>query len=194
MAKKNPSAERSKRSLANALIDLMREQPFESISVTDIANKAGYARQTFYQHFSSKEEIAVFYIEDRFDRYLQQTIQTADVHDGASLLDQVCEKSMQLYWGAHRDIAQIVMHNDLGHLLVEALSRDWAELFAYYCEDGGISIPLFEYSEEERELIYRYISGGPFHMFYYWTEIGKTYDEEKLQRLLYEMLRPLFIA
>jgi AcrR family transcriptional regulator len=40
-----------KRLLANALIELSEEKPLAKITVTDIVNRAGAGRQTFYNHF-----------------------------------------------------------------------------------------------------------------------------------------------
>lgn len=42
---------------AKALIELMKEKNFSEISVTDIANKAGIARQSYYRNFSCKEDL-----------------------------------------------------------------------------------------------------------------------------------------
>lgn len=49
---------RSKRLLRQALIDLLSSQPFESISVKAICDKAQISRITFYTHFSDKYDLA----------------------------------------------------------------------------------------------------------------------------------------
>ena len=40
--------------LGEALRELMRERPFDAISVIDIVGRAGVSRKTFYYHFSDK--------------------------------------------------------------------------------------------------------------------------------------------
>lgn len=194
MDRKNSGAERSKRCLARALFSLMRQTPFEKITVTDIAKQADYTRQTFYQHFETKEDALRYYLEDLFDREFQAYTMESDVHTGDDLLKQVCIRSMKLFWGSRRDIAEVIMRNHMGNLLVEALANDWTVLFASLRNTTDVSIPLDKYTEEEKQLIYRYISGGPLYMFYYWSQTGRQYDERKLHLLLYEMLRPLFIG
>lgn len=42
--------------LMNALMELMKEKDFENLSVSDICDKAGVHRATFYKHFNDKLE------------------------------------------------------------------------------------------------------------------------------------------
>lgn len=42
--------------MANALIELLKEKPIDKISVTDITDKAGVGRATWFRNFSSKAE------------------------------------------------------------------------------------------------------------------------------------------
>ena len=189
MDRKNSGAERSKKCLADALFSLMKTRPFGDISITDIAREADYTRQTFYQHFSTKEDALLYYLDDLFDREYRDSLSAAAYQDGEELLRVVCVKAMQLFWGAHSDLAEVIMDNHLSTLLVEALVRYWSIVF----QDASVPIPLDRYSEEEKQLIFRYISGGPFHMFYYWIRTDRQYDEEKLQQLLIDLLKPLFV-
>ena len=50
-------AERSRAALLRAFIDLIFSDGFDRMSVSDIVAQAGTARSTFYEHFSSKEDI-----------------------------------------------------------------------------------------------------------------------------------------
>ena len=50
-------AERSRAALLRAFVELIFRDGFEAISVQGIASAAGTARSTFYEHFSSKEDI-----------------------------------------------------------------------------------------------------------------------------------------
>ena len=49
--------------IVQALFKLMNEYEFEKISVTDVANKAGVGRATFYRYFKRKEDVIVYYFE-----------------------------------------------------------------------------------------------------------------------------------
>ena len=43
--------------LADALLDLLKEKPFEKVTVEDIVNKCGASRPTFYRHFKDKYDL-----------------------------------------------------------------------------------------------------------------------------------------
>lgn len=55
-------ARRTRDALAWALIDLMRHQSYDDISVQDICAHAGIGRSTFYAHFADKDEMFVRHI------------------------------------------------------------------------------------------------------------------------------------
>lgn len=46
-----------KRIIANALLSLSEEKPLRKITINDIIQKSGTARQTFYNHFSDKNDL-----------------------------------------------------------------------------------------------------------------------------------------
>jgi AcrR family transcriptional regulator len=53
----DPRIARTRSSLQQALLDLARERPLETITVGDIAERAGVNRSSFYQHYSDKETL-----------------------------------------------------------------------------------------------------------------------------------------
>lgn len=54
----------TKKALANSMKKLMREKPFEKISVSDICNECGINRKSFYYHFKDKYDLVnwIFYV------------------------------------------------------------------------------------------------------------------------------------
>lgn len=53
----NPTAIKSQQWLADTLLDLMEEKPYDDISIKDICTNADLSRQTFYNFFNSKDEL-----------------------------------------------------------------------------------------------------------------------------------------
>lgn len=49
--------------IVQALFKLMNEYSYDKISVTDIAQKAGVGRATFYRYFKRKEDVITFFFE-----------------------------------------------------------------------------------------------------------------------------------
>lgn len=49
--------------IVQALFKLMASYEYDKISVTDIAEKAGVGRATFYRYFKRKEDVIIYYFE-----------------------------------------------------------------------------------------------------------------------------------
>lgn len=54
---------RTKRDLANALEELLKERSLEDISIKDITDRALISKNTFYNNFNDKNELLVFLFE-----------------------------------------------------------------------------------------------------------------------------------
>lgn len=59
MNKRQTSAQKTKRKLITAGLELIKEKGFDSINVEDITKKAGVAKGTFYIYFKRKEDIVL---------------------------------------------------------------------------------------------------------------------------------------
>ena len=64
--KENPITRRSKKSIVDAFMDLLREKSFEKITIKEIMEEADMARRTFYGNFKSKDEIVQYYFQNLF--------------------------------------------------------------------------------------------------------------------------------
>lgn len=65
----------TKQLLYDAMFDLLRDNRFENIKVTDICNKAEIHRTTFYKHFDNKYELleyCILKLSEGFDEILGQ--------------------------------------------------------------------------------------------------------------------------
>ncbi|HEY0395103.1 MAG TPA: TetR/AcrR family transcriptional regulator [Candidatus Elarobacter sp.] len=61
--------ERTRDRLGDALIALMREQPFENITVQHVLDRAGIGRSTFYAHFSDKHDLLLSDVDEFLEAY-----------------------------------------------------------------------------------------------------------------------------
>lgn len=64
--------ETAKDKLSDALICIMKEKPFEEISVTDISERAKVSRMAFYRNAQSKEDLLRYRIEKLSQRFIMQ--------------------------------------------------------------------------------------------------------------------------
>ena len=55
--------------LAHALMDLMEKKPLEEISITELTQKAGVSRMSYYRSFTSKQHILEEYLQTIICRF-----------------------------------------------------------------------------------------------------------------------------
>ncbi len=58
---------RTRDGLGDALIALMQEKPFETITVQDVLDRAHVSRSTFYSHYSDKDDLLMSDSEEFFE-------------------------------------------------------------------------------------------------------------------------------
>lgn len=56
----------TQRSFTKALLELMQQYPYKDITVKEIVAKAGRTRQTFYRHFTSKQDVLTRHLESMY--------------------------------------------------------------------------------------------------------------------------------
>lgn len=57
MTKTDRRVQRTRELLQKALLELIRERGYDTITIQDIVDRANVGRTTFYQHYSSKDEL-----------------------------------------------------------------------------------------------------------------------------------------
>src|SRR5205823_4694616 len=62
-------ARRTRKWLQAALLDLMKEKPFQDIQITELTVRAQVSRAAFYLHFRSKEELLLSHVDVIFDEF-----------------------------------------------------------------------------------------------------------------------------
>ena len=53
-----------KKCIVDSLLLLMNEKDFDEITITEICNKAGVSRMTYYRNYYNKYDIIIEYLKD----------------------------------------------------------------------------------------------------------------------------------
>ncbi len=108
-----PRAFRTVKQLADAAIEVFEEQGFHPAQVGDIAERAGVSRATFYNYFSSKEELLQHMVLEAFPALLSTDVSTAD----PSVMGRI-RATTDAYLRAYEQ------HSTLMHVWSEAATRN----------------------------------------------------------------------
>jgi AcrR family transcriptional regulator len=98
--KKDPRVRRTLKLLQDATLELISEKPFSKITISEITERAGVARPTFYLHYISIDEVIMDYLDGIFNLYLEEI--TPELHQerggifAQKLFEQVQRNAQQL--------------------------------------------------------------------------------------------------
>lgn len=113
----NPTALRSQRWFADALLELMKDNDFDKITIKNICTKSDLSRQTFYQLFSAKEDIIRYSLK----LCLCQSQKEAEgfKENDFKQLTAFCMN----FFDIHEELVKLLLKNNLDYLLEDELSQ-----------------------------------------------------------------------
>ena len=89
-----------KECMADALIMLLKEKPFEKITVPEITDLAGVGRATYFRHFSKKEDLLIFKLTLLQNRWQEENV--------PKNVPQTVEEGMYHFFRFHADIRDLI--------------------------------------------------------------------------------------
>jgi AcrR family transcriptional regulator len=72
---------RTRDALGDALVTLMQEKPFDTITVQDVLDRAKVGRSTFYSHYSDKDDLLMSDAEEFFESVAMMLSVRGDTSD-----------------------------------------------------------------------------------------------------------------
>jgi AcrR family transcriptional regulator len=113
----NPSALRSKRIITETLLLLMKQYPYQEVTVKHIILESGISRKTFYRNFLSKDDVLNYYLDTILYQYLE-AIRAQGEYSMLRMLDIIfsfCEENKELLF--------LLRDNNLLYLLLMKLNQ-----------------------------------------------------------------------
>ena len=71
----------TKRALASALRELMKEVPFDKIQVSHICDRCGMNRKSFYYHFKDKYDLLNWIFDTEFITFAQASKEDTNIYN-----------------------------------------------------------------------------------------------------------------
>jgi len=79
--KTDARVKRTRDALGDALVALMQEKPFDTITVQDVLDRANVSRSTFYTHYSDKDDLLMSDADEFFEALSMALSQHGDKSD-----------------------------------------------------------------------------------------------------------------
>jgi len=159
--------QRTEQLLRGALMSLIQEKGFETLSVQDIIDRANVGRATFYAHFENKDDLLMSGLEEfrtsikAHQRRLQQ--QATGPQDQAFLVS----REVFVHAHAHRDVFRAMVGKQSGTVVQRLVQKILLELVredvkAAMARAGDGAVPL--------EAVAQFIAAGFWGLLAWWVD------------------------
>jgi AcrR family transcriptional regulator len=175
---------RTRRSLSDALIELILEKPYDAITVQNVLDRADVGRSTFYSHYRDKEDLFL--------------------SDWEGLLDGV---NRHIEWGNAKGerfvpVQELFRHVQEAHHFYRALARsrktdllfktgpDYlarsieAKLTSLLADKPHPPVPV--------PVLSNYLAGEIFNLLKWWLDHNMPYPPERMDQIFHELVMPAF--
>ena len=184
-SKLDPRAKRSREWMTAALLELIREKPYEKISITDITDRAGLSRPTFYLHYQSKDDILISHLDSLFDPILDEfheLRQNAAIGQPGSLALTNLFSEVNLHIEAFRTAFQAGAEKQL----IERMHQRNVEYLRDLAKRCEMNI-----SNEVITLSAQYMAGALVGIFIHWIQSDDPHPPGKMGEFITEVTRPI---
>lgn len=154
--------------ITQALFSLMKKKNYGSISITEITNKAGVGRNSFYRNFNSKEDIIEKWIQNITNDFLNTSNISLKNDSNKTYFIKLFSHLVK-----YKDEAILISNANLTHLLKNEFEN---RLLAIYKNDFNNYKSYF-------------LAGGIFNVYYYWLINGSKETPEELSTKLVNLIR-----
>lgn len=173
----NPSAIRSKKEITDALIKLMQDHSYSEISVKQIVLETTLERKTFYNNFSSKDDVLDSVITEAIRNYVEALTMSPD--GPLSVIFEFCDRNRELLGLLHK--------NNLLYLLLLKLNAVIPELNS--CMDMSTNPFAKMIGSLDPDYLIAFNIGAIWNIIFKWVERGMTDSPEKIKNTLEEYLK-----
>src|SRR5215212_2437451 len=171
---------RTRDALGDALVALMQEKPFDSITVQDVLDRAHVGRSTFYSHYSDKDDLLMSDADEFFERVSMGLSAQGDASDRVfpvrEFFNHIAEA--QLFVNALSSSGRLEANLDLarGHF-ARGIERRLSEL------PRGQAIP-----ENERGAIGFAHAGALLSLMKWWIDRGMKQSPAEMDELFHRLV------
>ncbi len=113
----NMSSLTTKKAIAYTFKDLLKEKPFNKITVNDIAKKCDINRQTFYYHFKDIKDLVEWICIDEVDNILKKKDECDRWEDKFLLVFKIMKEEKIFVKNIYNSVSVEVLRNNLYRLV-----------------------------------------------------------------------------
>lgn len=170
---------KTRREIRNTFLELLKEYPYEKITIKLLCERAFIARPTLYAHYNSVQDVLVDCVDSLYEK-----------SEVEAFFSEISLESYKSYFGfvrANRAILKILFANNLEGVIFRCNKK-------YIGKEGLISLPEFEDHPEKQKLSKRfalYLSGYLFGLVDFLECHDFEIEDEQASRMADNMAKKL---
>lgn len=182
----NPRSKRAQELIKQAFFDLLREKAYKKITITEICQRAGVARRTFYSHYETLEflvssildEILQQFEQMLYQRSLQGIDEDFDIKVSAALFRAFSESN---------DFIILIKNVDIDEILVQKILSRWLR---YIFEEAHPRRGILDPCPEITIYNFTFITYGFLGILKRWILQDQNFAPEEMALLHYRLGSP----
>ena len=202
MQKKNKTdrrIQRTRQALRNALLELIQEKGYDSISVEEITQQANLGRATFYLHYKDKEDLLV----DEFNEIVNERARKISEIPFSAWLpglenpDPISESNPAppllmafQHVANHADLYRILLKNEKADRIFERIRKIITQSITGFMQTKIETDPIPILYEVPIDLLAAYFSGALLSCVDWWLEKELSYTPEEMTRMFQRLFFP----
>ena len=155
----------TREAICTALVLILKEQPFDKITITDIVKRAGVSRTAYYSNYSSKQEILIDLVNTLIFEINQKLLPYTDERTGKAKEPEKFIKVLFEIIFQRRDIYLTLFDAKFNYIILERLT-------------DSMLLPILDKTDENIYRIY-FNAGALYNVFTKWvqSDFSKTIDD-----------------
>lgn len=174
---------KTKKSLYEALLLLLKEKPFEEIKVSDICEKSLINRSTFYAHYEDKYDLFATFIQDLKESFATELRANREVLDPKQYYMELIRIFLD-HMEAKRDLYfSIMIHNKnsiIMDMVYDTLNEELRSRLDIMLKSGNASVPS--------DIVCNFYLGAVFQVGMEWLRGGNKYTKQDLTDYLERLI------
>lgn len=183
LCKTEHSAKRQ-RAIEDALFEIMRQKPYEEITITELCERMNMPRKAFYRYFDSKDDALYALIDHFMSDYSGFSVDRSGETERS--LTREIEEYFK-FWYEKRDFLDAIDRSGLMGALIERTIN--------YPINDRVSMSKFLPNDDEviREKVFKFAFSGLVYTMILWYREGFKVSTREMAKTACRMLRePLF--
>ncbi|MGN0629336.1 MAG: TetR/AcrR family transcriptional regulator [Oscillospiraceae bacterium] len=157
--------------MAKALIELMKTQSYDSITVTEIAERAGVSRMTYYRNYVSKDNILISYC-----RYLSELF-AKKMRDKKDIISEDYWLVMFSFVSENIDYVDALINSGKEKILLDIMNENAEKAFP-----------------KEQLSLAKFCVGGSYNILIDWLKFNRERSVEEMSKLMKSLVNANFTA